>query len=567
LRTKWHWLLLMLVAGVLTLAAAGCGGDDDDEGAAGTTAAETEDGEASGGTLVFASSADPVVLDGALVSDGESLRAIDQMFEGLVTLSGGGTDIEPALAESWEASDDGLAWTFQLREGVTFHDGEPFNAEAVCFNFDRWYNFSGPLQNPSASYYWQTVFGGFAKPEEGSPEDSLYESCEATDEFTVVLNLTKASSSFLGALALTNFTIASPKALEEFGADEGTVDEETGFRPTGTYGTEHPVGTGPFQFESWTRGDRLVMTRYEDYWGDKAKIDELIFRPISDNAARLQALQAGEIQGYDLVEPQDIPTIEGDENLQILDRPAFNIGYVGINQATAPLDQLEVRQAIAHALNRQEVVDQFYAGRGEVAHQFQPPDLFGYADEVTEYDYDPERAQELLEQAGVETPLKLTFCYPTDVSRPYMPDPPRNFEALAANLNAAGFEITPKAAPWSPDYLGMVDEGNCPLYLLGWTGDYADPDNFIGTFFQSPQKAWGFENQELFDKLDEAEAETDEDTRIGLYQEANQLIADFVPGVPYVHTEPALAFAACVEGYEPSPVSLEPFSLVSLEGC
>jgi len=567
LRTKWHWLLLMLVAGVLTLAAAGCGGDDDDDGAAGTTAAETEDGEASGGTLVFASSADPVVLDGALVSDGESLRAIDQMFEGLVTLSGGGTDIEPALAESWEASDDGLAWTFELREGVTFHDGEPFNAEAVCFNFDRWYNFSGPLQNPSASYYWQTVFGGFAEPEEGSPEDSLYESCEATDEFTVVLNLTKASSSFLGALALTNFTIASPKALEEFGADEGTVDEETGFRPTGTYGTEHPVGTGPFQFESWTRGDRLVMTRYEDYWGDKAKIDELIFRPISDNAARLQALQAGEIQGYDLVEPQDIPTIEGDENLQILDRPAFNIGYVGINQATAPLDQLEVRQAIAHALNRQEVVDQFYAGRGEVAHQFQPPDLFGYADEVTEYDYDPERAQELLEQAGVETPLELTFCYPTDVSRPYMPDPPRNFEAFAANLNAAGFEITPKAAPWSPDYLGMVDEGNCPLYLLGWTGDYADPDNFIGTFFQSPQKAWGFENQELFDKLDEAEAETDEDTRIGLYQEANQLIADFVPGVPYVHTEPALAFAACVEGYEPSPVSLEPFSLVSLEGC
>jgi len=558
----------MLVAGVLALAAAGCGGDDDDEGTgAGTTAEESDGGEATGGTLVFASSADPVVLDGALVSDGESLRAIDQMFEGLVTLSGGGTDIEPALAESWEASDDGLAWTFQLREGVTFHDGEPFNAEAVCFNFDRWYNFKGPLQSASASYYWQTVFGGFAEPEEGSPEGSLYESCEATDESTVVLNLTKASSSFLGALALTNFTIASPKALEEFGADEGSVDEETGFRPTGTYGTEHPVGTGPFQFESWVRGDRLTMTRYDDYWGDKAKIDTLIFRPISDNAARLQALQAGEIQGYDLVEPQDIETIEGDENLQILDRPAFNVGYVGINQATAPFDDVKVRQAIAHALNREEVVTNFYAGRGEVAHQFLPPDLFGYADEVTEYEYDPARAKELLTEAGVEMPFNVTFCYPTDVSRPYMPDPARNFEAFAASMNESGFKVTPKAAPWSPDYLGMVDEGNCPIYLLGWTGDYADPDNFVGTFFQIPQKAWGFENQELFDKLDEAEVETDQDARIALYQEANQLIADFVPGVPYVHTEPALAFAACVEGYEPSPVSLEPFALVSLEGC
>jgi peptide/nickel transport system substrate-binding protein len=565
LRITWHRLLLLLVVAMLAVAAAGCGGDDDDD-AAGTTGAETsEEAEAGGGTLVFGTSADPVVLDGALVSDGESLRAIDQMFEGLVTLSAGGTDIVPGLATEWEASDDGLAWTFTLREGVTFHDGEPFNAEAVCFNFDRWYNFTGGLQNPSASYYWQTVFGGFAEPEEGSPETSLYESCEAPDETTVVLNLTKASTSFLGALALTNFTIASPKALEEFGADEGTVDEDTGFRPTGTYGTEHPVGTGPFKFDSWTRGDRLVMVRNDDYWGEKANLERLIFRPIADNAARLQALQSGEIQGYDLVEPQDIATIEGDENLQILDRPAFNVGYVGINQATEPLEKLEVRQAIAHALNRQEVVDNFYAGRGEVAHQFQPPELFGYADEVTEYEFDPAKSRELLQQAGVTTPLEVTFCYPTDVSRPYMPDPQRNFEAFAASMNEAGFKVTPKAAPWSPDYLGMVDEGNCPIYLLGWTGDYADPDNFVGTFFQSPQKAWGFENQELFDKLDEAEAETDEDARIALYQEANQMIADFVPGVPYVHTKPALAFAANVQGYEPSPVSLEPFSVVTLE--
>src|SRR5919106_2372232 len=296
-------VLLLLAALTLALVAASCGGDDD----------EGEGGE--GGTLVFAGAADPVVLDGALVSDGESLRVIDQIFEGLVTLRPGTTEIEPGLAESWEASADGLSWTFNLRDGVTFHDGEQFNAEAVCFNFDRWYNFTGPFQLESATYYWQTVFGGFSDGE----DPSLYESCEAVDEQTVRINLTKASTSFLGALALTNFTIASPKSLQEFGADEGTVDDETGFQPTGTYGTEHPAGTGPFKFESWTRGDRLVMVRNDDYWGDKAKIERLIFRPISDNAARLQALQNGEIQGYDLVEPQDIPTIEGDENLQILD--------------------------------------------------------------------------------------------------------------------------------------------------------------------------------------------------------------------------------------------------------
>jgi peptide/nickel transport system substrate-binding protein len=561
-RKTLRLLLLLAVALLFTVGAAACGGDDDEEA---EETAPAEEGEAAaGGTLVFGTASDPVVLDGALVSDGESLRVIDQIFETLISLKPGTTELEPGLAESWEISDDGLTYTFDLREGVTFHDGEPFNAEAVCFNYDRWYNFKGSFQNPSASYYWQTVFGGFAEPEEGSPEGSLYESCNAVDEQTVELHLTKASSSVLGALSLTAFAIASPKALQDFGADEGTVDEEGVFHPTGTFGTEHPIGTGPFKFESWTRGDRLTVSRYDDYWGEKAKLDEVIFRPIPDNAARLQALQAGEIQGYDLVEPQDIETIEGDDNLQVLDRPAFNVGYVGLNQSHKPLDNLQVRQAIAHALNRQQVVDDFYAGRGEVAHEFMPPEVVGYADDVTKYEYDPDRAKQLLQESGNPAPA-LTFCYPTDVSRPYMPDPKRNFEAFSANLTAVGFKITPKAAPWSPDYLGAVDEGNCPIYLLGWTGDFGDPDNFIGTFFQTPQEAWGFENQEIFSKLDEAETETDLDAREGLYQEANRMIMEFIPGVPYVHTKPALAFAANVSGYEPSPVSLESFATVSIE--
>ncbi len=541
--------ILPLAALALVLVAAGCGGDGDS-------------GSSGGGELVFGTASDPVVLDGALVSDGESLRAIDQMFEGLVTLGEGTTEVVPNLAESWEADEAGTAWTFKLRDGVTFHDGEPFNAEAVCFNFDRWYNFTGPFQLESATYYWQTVFGGFS---DGKTE-SLFKSCEATDESTVVINLTKPSSSFLGALALTNFTFASPKALEEFGADEGSVDEETGFKPTGTYGTEHPTGTGPFKFESWTRGDRLVMVRNDDYWGDKAKLERLIFRPIADNAARLQALQNNDIQGYDLVEPQDVATIEGDDSLQLLERPAFNVAYVGINQKMPPMDKLEVRQAVAAGLDRAAVVDNFYGGRGEVAKEFMPPSLEGYADDVTEYPYDPAKAKQLLQKAGVDMPLEIEFWYPTDVSRPYMPDPKRNFEAFAASLNKSGFKVTAKSAPWSPDYLGAAQEGKAGhLHLLGWTGDYGDPDNFIGVFFQQPTDQFGFTNAEITAKLDEAETETDAATRVTLYEEANRLIMDFLPGVPYAHTKPALAFNANVTGYVTSPVSLEPFSIVSIE--
>jgi peptide/nickel transport system substrate-binding protein len=563
-KSKWTFLVL-LVGLILALGAVGCGGDDEEAGGDTTAATTAEEGGAAGGTLVFGTASDPVVLDGALVSDGESLRVIDQIFETLVSLKPGTTELEPALAESWEISDDGLTYTFELRDGVTFHDGEPFNAEAVCFNFDRWYNFKGSFQNGDASYYWQTVFGGFAEPEEGSPETSNYGGCTVLDEDTVELKLKTPSSAILGALSLTSFAIASPKALTEFKADEGRVDEEGIFQPTGTFGTEHPVGTGPFKFVEWVRDDHLTIARYDDYWGDKAKLDEVIFKPIPDNAARLQALQTGEIQGYDLVEPQDIATIEGDENLQVLDRPAFNVGYVGFNQAKPPLDKLEVRQAVAHGLDRQAVIDNFYSGRGVVAKEFMPPEVVGYADDVTEYEFDPEKSKQLLQEAGLTLPVKLEFWYPTDVSRPYMPDPKRNFEAFAASLEKSGFEIVPKSAPWSPDYLGKVDTGQAQMYLLGWTGDYGDPDNFIGTFFQTKQDAWGFDNQEIFSKLDEAETETDLDAREQLYQEANRLIMDFLPGVPYVHTKPALAFAANVKGYVPSPVSLEPFSLVSIE--
>ena len=570
MRTKWHWLLLLVVAGVLALAA-GCGGDDEGGDASGTTADETTEGGAEGGTLVFAGASDPVVLDGALVSDGESIRVITQIFETLVALKPGTTEPVPGLAESWEADDAGTAWTFKIREGVTFHDGEPLDAEAVCFNFDRWYNFEGPLQNPGATYYWQVVFGGFKtfNKESGAPEESLYESCEATDETTAVLTLTKPSATFIPALSQQAFSIASPKALEEFNADEGTTDADGIFSPSGTFGTEHPIGTGPFEFVSWTRNDRLVLKRNEDYWGDKAKLDKLIIRPIADNAARLQALQSGEIQGYDLVEPQDITTLEGDENLEVIDRPAFNVAYVGFNIAKKPTDDAKVRQAIAYGLDREAVVDNFYSGRAEVATQFMPPEVVGYADDVTTYEFDPEKAKQILQDAGYELPVPLEFWYPTDVSRPYMPDPKRNFEAFAASLNKSGFKVTAKSAPWNPDYLGRADEGNAGnLRLLGWTGDYGDADNFIGTFFQSPQKAWGTTTTpltEIEDLLDEAEIETEESKREELYQEANRQIMDQLPGVPYAHSRPALAFTANVNGYVASPTTNESFASVTLE--
>ncbi len=532
-----------------------------------STPSSSNNNKGSGATLVFGTSADPKILDPPLASDGESLRVSDQLFEGLVTTKLGGTEPVPKLAESWSPSPDGKTWTFKLRSGVKFHDGEPFNAKAVCFNFERWFNWTGPLQLSGTSYYWQVVFGGFKTkdPKSDAPADSLYRGCEAPDDTTVRILLTRPSAAFLAGLALPPFSFASPKALTTYNADKASVDKDGNAVLQGTFGTEHPAGTGPFKFVSWTRNDKLVIARNDDYWGEKAKLKQVIFRPIPDNAARLQALQSGEIQGYDLVEPQDIQTIQGDPNLQLLDRPAFNIGYVAFNQKVAPLDNLKVRQALAYGMNRQAVIDNLYGGRGEVAKEFMPSSIFGYTPDVATYAFQPEKSKQLLRDAGLKLPVRIEFWYPTGVSRPYMPDPKRIFEAFASDLNKSGFQIVPKSAPWTPDYLDVTLNGKAPLYLLGQTGDFGDPDTFLGTFFRTERPGFGFNNPQIFKLLNDALAETEESKRTVLYQEANKRIMEFLPGLPFASTRPALAFTKNVKGYVPSPVSLEPFALVSLE--
>lgn len=551
-------LKVLLVVTVVALAAA-----------AATLAANSRTAASASDTLVFGAAAEPTSLDGAVVSDGESLRVIDQITEGLVGLKPGTTQVVPLLARSWKAANKGRVWTFNLRTGIRFHDGTPFNARAVCANFDRWYNFTGAFASDSTSYYYYTVFGGYKKAAKGLTNSPLYRSCRAPNDRTAVITLRRSNAAFLGALSLTSFHIQSPTAMERYGANKGTLSKDGVFTPSGQYGVPggQAVGTGPFKLESWKIGDRLVLVRNDDYWGRKAFLRRVIFRAIPDNAARLQALQTGEIHGYDLVEPQDVATIKKSNKLKVLDRPAFNVAYVTINQAVKPFDNPLVRQAVAHGLDRAGVVKSFYAGRGEVAHEFMPPQVVGYSKNVKKYPYNPNRAKQLLQQAGLTLPVEVEFWYPTDVSRPYMPDPARNFQAFAASLNKSGFKVIPKSAPWRPDYVGRVQAGTAgALNLIGWTGDFGDPDNFIGTFFRTKQGQWGFNNPKLFNLLNKALAEPNAAKRKALYVQANNMIMTFLPGVPYAHTKPALAFQSNVVGYKPSPVTLEPFSTVRFVG-
>ncbi|ONK11082.1 ABC transporter substrate-binding protein [Streptomyces sp. MP131-18] len=538
------------------LIATGCASErDDDENGSG------DDSQ----PFVFGAAGDPASLDPSLASDGETFRVTRQAFEALIEHEPGGTELVGGLAETWDSNEAGTEWTFNLRDGVTFHDGAELTAEVVCANYDRWYNWSGTYQNTTISYYWQTVFGGFAQNESEETPDPNYVGCTAQDDLTAVIEVAEPSANYPGGFSLQAFAIHSPNALEAYAEEEASGEGENITFPGYSQEAGTVAGTGPFEISEWNKGNGEVnLTRFDDYWGDAAGVEELVIRTIPEEDARRQALQAGDIQGYDLVAPADVATLEGD-GFQVPVRDVFNILYLGITQdSNEALAEPEVRQALAHAMDRENIVNTQLPEGGVVASQFMPDTVAGYSDDVTTYDYDPERAQQLLADAGAEN-LTLDFCYPTEVTRPYMPAPADIYELLKADLEAVGITVNPVPLKWNPDYTETTRDGGCNIYLLGWTGDFNDGFNFLGTWFASYMKEWGFENEELFDLMAQAETEPDEATRVALYEDINEMVMDFLPGVPISSSPPSIAFSDDVNPPTVSPLTQENFAEVSFK--
>jgi peptide/nickel transport system substrate-binding protein len=544
---RWRAGAVGLVAASLALTA--CADSERDSGSEGEGS-----GDSGGGTMVFAGAAEPVTLDPFFASDGESFRVSRQIFEGLVGTEPGTADPAPLLATEWEVSEDGLTYEFTLEEGVKFHDGTDFNGEAVCANFDRWYNAPESAQDPSLTYYYGALMRGFAT---GPTADAaLYKSC-TPGEGTATIELTEPFAGFVSALSLPAFSMQSPTALEKY-------QDDAAANPTTTeYSTAQPTGTGPFKIDSWDRGTQVNLVKNEDYWGEQASLDELIFVGIGDTKARATALENGEIDGYDLVGPADIAPLE-EAGFQIVNRDAFNVLYLGMNQAQKPLDDPLVRQAIAHAIDKEAVINASMPEGTPAAINFMPDLVNGWTEDVPQYEYDPAKAEDLLAQAGAEG-ATIEFNYPSDVSRPYMPQPEDTFNAIRTQLQAVGLKVKPTSDRWDPDYLnkiqGTKDHG---IHLLGWTGDYNDPDNFLGVFFGKESPEWGFDNPELFDALSEARGLPTVEEQTPVYEDINAQIMEFLPGVPLAHPVPSLAFAPGVEGFQQSPVNDEVFNTVTI---
>ena len=566
------------MAGALVLSLAACASSDRGTESSATNAssaaAAPESGSASGdasaaggpsdpnGQIIFGAAGAPSMFDPLYATDGETFRVVRQMTEGLVGFKPGTADVEPALAKSWDQSADGLTWTFKLQDGVKFHDGTPLDATAVCYNLDRMYNQTGA--GATQAQYWSDTMGGFKdqKSDTGEPVPSVYSSCAASDAGTAVITLTTSTSKFPAILGLPSFSIQSPTALKQYDANNVVAEGDSFVYPA--YALEHPTGTGPFKFQAYDKANNTVtLVRNDDYWGEKAKSKTLIFKIIPDETARKQELQAGTIDGYDLPNPADWDALKS-AGFNVAIRPAFNILYLGITQGTNPaLSDLRVRQAIAYALNRQQFVDSQLPEGANVASIFYPDTVSPYTEGVQTYDYDVAKAKDLLAQAG-QSNLTVNFWWPTAVSRPYMPDPKSVFTALKTDLEAVGITVNETSKDWNGGYLDGVEAHQADLFLLGWTGDYNTPDNFIGTFFtrtgnrfNTAAAPWG---QTLSDSLKTADAIPDETQRNAAYDDINKkLLSDYLPAIPISSSPPALVLAGNLQGITPSPLTDEKF--------
>jgi peptide/nickel transport system substrate-binding protein len=567
---KRHLFLGAGIAGLLVLTACASsdrGSETSSSGAAQSGAASADASAAGGpadpnGQIIFGAAGAPSMFDPLYATDGETFRVVRQMTEGLVAFKPGTADVEPALAKSWEQSADGLTWTFKLQEGVKFHDGTALDAAAVCYNLDRMYSQTGA--GATQAQYWSDTMGGFKGQVDktGAPVPSVYESCTASDAGDAVVKLTRYTSKFPAILGLPSFSIQSPTALAQYDANNVTAEGDSFVYPA--YATEHPTGTGPFKFQAYDKANNTVtLVRNDDYWGDKAKSKTLIFKIIPDETARKQELQAGTIDGYDLPNPADWDALKS-AGFNVAIRPAFNILYLGMTQGTNPaLSDLRVRQAIAYALNREQFVSSQLPDGANVAPLFYPEAVSPYTKDVQTYDYDAQKAKDLLAQAG-QSNLTVNFWWPTAVSRPYMPDPKSVFTAVKGDLEAAGIKVNETSKDWNGGYLDGVEAHQADLFLLGWTGDYNTPDNFIGTFFtrtdnrfNTSAASWG---TALSDSLKAADSIPDETQRNAAYDEVNKkLMGEYLPAIPISSSPPALVLAANLQGITPSPLTDEKF--------
>jgi peptide/nickel transport system substrate-binding protein len=499
---------------------------------------------AASGTLIFGRGGDSVALDPAVSTDSESFNVTDHIYETLVRFKNGTTEIEPGLAESWSVSADGLTYEFKIRSGVTFHDGNTLSAQDVVYSFMRQIDEKHPGYKLSGPYPYASSQG----------LGKLIKSLTVKDNSTVVFAIHKPHAPFLAKMALSAFAIVSPKALEKFGPEL----------------SRNPVGSGPFKFVRWDKNQKIVLAANDKYWGEQAKVATLIFRSIPDNSTRVQEMMAGKLHVMDNPDPNSVAALEArmGSKVKMEKMAGFNVGFLSINTEKKPFDNVLVRRALAHAINKKAIIDTVYNGYAVEAKNPLPPTSWGYNDTVEGYEYNPEKAKVLLKEAGLASGFETTlFAMP--VPRNYMPNGRKAAESIQSDLAKVGVKINIVSYDWAT-YLKMVSNGEHELAILGWSGDIGDPDNFLFTLLDKDNaKKPGtnrsfYKGEELHQVLTKAQEITDQKGREKLYLEAQKIIMRDVPMIPLAHSTQVVPVAGNVVGFQMDPTGRRKFSSVSI---
>ncbi|MDD2384789.1 MAG: ABC transporter substrate-binding protein [Sulfurospirillaceae bacterium] len=506
-----------------------------------------------GGTLVFGRGGDSSTIDPAHATDGESFYASTQVYDNLVQFKYGSTELEPALATSWDISKDGLEYVFHLRKGVMFHTTKFFKkkvemtADDVVFSFKRQFDKTNPYIKIGGDYeYWSAM-----------DMDKIVKDVVKVDKYTVKFTLLKPEAPFMANLAMDFASIVCKEFADDL-LKAGKADDLNRLA----------VGTGPFVFEKWLKDDRMIFQANESYWGGKPYVKTLILKVIPNNSVRAAELKTGAIHIMDLPNPEEVAAMETDPKIKLIKQEGLNVGYLAMNENIKPFDNVKVRQAINYAINKAAIVDAVYAGFGKVAKSPIPPTMWSYNKNIKDYEYNPEKAKALLKEAGLENGFE-TDLWAMPVPRPYNPNGRKVAEAMQADLAKVGIKAKIVSYDWVT-YLAKTKQGEHQMCLLGWTGDNADPDNFLYVLLseaaaQLPAQNFAFwKNKEFNELINKAKVTSDVKERTALYEKAQVIFAEDAPWVTIANSVVVAPVLEKVNGFKLDPIGKRRFKDVWL---
>ena len=507
-------------------------------------------------TLVFCSEGSPENFYPGVNTTGTSFDANEPIYNRIVEFERGGTKVVPGLAEKWDISADGKEYTFHLRKGVKWHASNKafkptrdMNADDVLFMFERQWKEDNPFFKVTNSNH--TYFNDMGMPK-------LIKSVEKVDAYTVKITLDKPEAPFLANLAMPYAAVQSKEyadAMLKAGTPE-KIDQD-------------PIGTGPFSLVQYQKDAVIRYKAFPQYWAGKAKIDDLVYAITPDASVRWAKLQKGECHVMPYPNPADLEAIRKDPNVQVLEQPGLNVGYLAYNTTKKPFDDVRVRKAINMAINKKAIIDGVYLGTGVAAKNPIPPSMWSYNDAVKDDPYDPAAAKKLLTEAGYPDGF-TTDVWAMPVQRPYNPNAKRIAELMQADLVKVGVKAEIKSFEWG-EYRKRVQAGEHQTAMFGWTGDNGDPDNFLSTLLGCAAAQPGGGNIAKFcykpyeDLVMKAKTVTSQAERTKLYQQAQVIFKEQAPWFTIAHAVQIKPMRKSVIGYKNSPFGRHNFYAVDIK--